>query len=212
MSTTQLKPVILPKTVDTKKTSKLVTVINIFLVAFSIIFLVYGIHKRIFFDQTALSTFLKTFGIWAPIIFVLYQGIQVIFPILPGNLGCVAGVIIFGPWYGFLYNYIGIVGGSLVSFLLARRYGMSILKIFFKQEMIDKYLGKISNQKKFDTFFALAILLPVAPDDFLCYLAGLTKMTFNKYSLIILLGKPAGILAYSLTLQTIFHYLFPALI
>ena len=41
--------------------------------------------------------------------------------------------------------------------------------------------------------FAAAIFFPVAPDDLLCYLAGLTEMRLGKFVLIILLGKPLSI-------------------
>ncbi|WP_225353487.1 VTT domain-containing protein [Lacticaseibacillus thailandensis] len=44
----------------------------------------------------------------------------------------------------------------------------------------------------------MAILLPVAPDDFLCMLAGLTKMSLRKFVWIIVLCKPWTILAYSM--------------
>ena len=42
-----------------------------------------------------------------------------------------------------------------------------------------------------------------APDDLLCYIAGLTKMTLKKFTAIILLGKPGSILLYSLGLTGI---------
>nr|WP_263848867.1 hypothetical protein [Lacticaseibacillus thailandensis] len=41
-------------------------------------------------------------------------------------------------------------------------------------------------------------MLPVAPDDFLCMLAGLTKMSLRKFVWIIVLCKPWTILAYSM--------------
>ena len=41
---------------------------------------------------------------------------------------------------------------------------------------------------------------PCAPDDFLCMLAGLTKMSWKRFSAIILLGKPGSIAIYSLAL------------
>lgn len=47
--------------------------------------------------------------------------------------------------------------------------------------------------------------MPVAPDDFLCMLAGLTKMTYKKFITIIVLGKPASLLVYSLGLTTAFE-------
>ena len=57
-----------------------------------------------------------------------------------------------------------------------------------------------SKGKKFDKFFALAIFFTCAPDDVLCMIAGLTKMSWKKFSAIILLGKPASIAAYSMAL------------
>ena len=47
-------------------------------------------------------------------------------------------------------------------------------------------------------FFAAAIFLPAAPDDVLCFIAGLTRMTWQKFTAIILLGKPFVIALYSL--------------
>ena len=44
----------------------------------------------------------------------------------------------------------------------------------------------------------MAMLLPLFPDDFLCYLTGVSKMTAKRFIWIILLGKPWCILAYSL--------------
>ena len=60
--------------------------------------------------------------------------------------------------------------------------------------------GDSDKGKKFDKFFALAIFFPCAPDDVLCMIAGLTKMSWKKFSAIILLGKPASIAAYSMAL------------
>ena len=57
------------------------------------------------------------------------------------------------------------------------------------------YEGWLEKGAKFDKFFAVAIFMPVAPDDFLCYLAGLTKMRSSRFLKIIILGKPFAIAA-----------------
>lgn len=132
--------------------------------------------------------------------FILIQMVQVVVPIIPGGITCAVGVVIFGPWYGLLYNYIGIVVGSGINFYLARRYGQCLVKFFVKEETYDKYITWLDKGKKFDKFFALAIFFPCAPDDVLCMIAGLTKMSWKKFSAIILLGKPASIAAYSMAL------------
>lgn len=161
---------------------------------------VYGMKTGLLTDRDKLEMLVKKSGIWGPAFFVLIQMVQVVIPIIPGGITCGAGVVIFGPWYGLLYNYIGITAGSLINFYLARRYGKCFVKYFVKDETYDKYIGWLDKGKKFDTFFALAIFFPCAPDDALCLIAGLTKMTWKRFTAIILLGKPASIAMYSLAL------------
>lgn len=166
-------------------------------------FIIYGINSQIFTSQASLKMFLDGFGIFAPVIFTALQIVQVVVPILPGAVGCLGGVLIFGPFWGFVYNYTGICIGSVIVFLLSRRYGKPLVAAVFKEKTFDKYIGWLDKGKKFDKAFAAAIFFPVAPDDLLCYLAGLTGMKFGKFALIILLGKPLSIFLYSLGLTGI---------
>lgn len=168
------------------------------------VFIVYGFQRQIFTSQDALRSFVGGFGAFGAVVFVLFQAVQVVVPILPGGLGCLAGVLLFGPWLGFVYNYVGICLGSIAAFLLAKLYGRPILSVLFRQETIEKYEGWTN--RHFARWFALAIFFPVAPDDFLCWLAGTTKMTLCRFSAIILLGKPASIALYSLGLSTAFRF------
>ena len=80
---------------------------------------------------------------------------------------------------------------------------MPLIKKMFKKELIDKYIGWLNKGKKFEKLFAAAIFLPVAPDDFLCYLAGVTDISTKKYIAIIVLLKPFTIALYSLFLVEI---------
>ncbi|SHO50225.1 TVP38/TMEM64 family protein [Anaerocolumna xylanovorans] len=177
-----------------------ITVLGFVLV---IAFLFYGYKAKIFVSSDALHSFLSRFGIFADIIFILVQAVQVVIPIVPGSIGCLAGVLIFGPVKGFLYNYIGICMGSIIAFLLARRYGTIFVEKISKPGLWKKYSSWLSSDK-FDKWFALAIFFPVAPDDFLCYLAGITKISLKKFSIIILAGKPVSIAAYSMGLNLVF--------
>lgn len=150
-----------------------------------------------------MEVFLWPAGLWAPLLFTALQAIQVVIPILPGGIGCLGGVLMFGPVMGFLYNYVGICLGSVAAFLLSKRYGQPFVRSVAGERTYEKYAGWLEKGNRFDTFFALAIFFPVAPDDFLCYLAGLTRMSLKKFSAIIFLGKPASIALYSLGLHSI---------
>ena len=107
-----------------------------------------------------------------------------------------AGVILFGPWYGFAYNYVGICAGSLAAFGVARYCGRPLLERMFSPRLLRRYDSWLGN-KSFAKWFALAIFFPVAPDDFLCYLAGTTSMRWGQFTFIILTCKPFAIAAYS---------------
>lgn len=115
--------------------------------------------------------------------------------------------MVFGPVFGFIYNYISIVIGSIIVFFIARKYGMPLIQKMFEQKLIDKYIGWLNGEKRFEKLFAIAIFMPVAPDDFLCYLAGITKISVKKYIAIIVLLKPFTIFTYSLGLAWVSEYL-----
>ncbi len=163
-------------------------------------FAVYGFHKGVFASSEAFSAYILSFGVSAAILFTVVQAIQVVIPILPGGIGCVAGIFAFGPVWGLVYSYIGISIGSFIAFSISKHYGMPLVRKFVSKKKLDKYMNWLEKGHKFDKFLTLMILFPVAPDDILCFLAGLTKMKFKKFSVIILLCKPPAIAIYSLAL------------
>lgn len=178
-------------------------ILGILLMAAIVIFAIIGYRRGIFTSVESLQAWVAGFGIVAPLVFIIFQAVQVGVPIIPGGVTLLAGVVIFGPWWGFWYNYIGIVLGSLAVFEISHVYGKPLMHKLFSEESIEKYEHWTDDHGRFAKLFAVAILLPGAPDGLICYLAGTTKMTWKTYSLIILLGKPASIALYSLGLTTI---------
>lgn len=166
-------------------------------------FMYWAWKQGILTSQENMQKFIMGFGTAAGIVFVLIQIIQVIIPVIPGGVSCVAGVIVFGAGMGFVYNYVGICIGSILVFLIAKRYGRALMVKMFDKKLIDKYESWTEKNGRFTKLFALAIFLPVAPDDFLCYLAGTTRMKLKTFTAVILLGKPLSIAAYSMGLNLI---------
>ena len=156
-----------------------------------------GYKNGLFNSLDTFRDFVLSYGDWAWIIFMLVNIIQVVVPIIPGGATLVFGVVIFGPFWGFVYNYISICIGSILVFLISKTFGKSIVLRIFGEENLKKYDDKL-NSKTYEKFFALAILFPIAPDDFLCYLSGLTDMSFKKFCTLILLCKPPSVFLYSM--------------
>jgi len=165
-----------------------------------------GIRSGIFTNKDKMQIFLEKFGFFAPLMFVCLQAIQVVVPIIPGALGCAFGVMFFGVIWGFVYNYIGICIGSVCAFLLARKYGAVFVSHITGKKFYTKYEHFLEKELQFEKVFALLIFLPVAPDDFLCYLAGVSKISLKKFTTIILLGKPAAIFLYSMGLSKVIQF------
>ncbi len=178
----------------------LMNIISIIGIGFSIALTIYFINLGVFKDLNALRGLVGDSIILGPIIFILIQILQVVIPIIPGGISTAAGVLIFGPYAGFIYNYVGICIGSIIIFLLGRKYGKPFILSMISDKTYDKYIGWLENQSRFEKLFALAIFLPVAPDDALCLMAGLTNISVKKYTLIILIAKPLSIFLYSMAL------------
>lgn len=184
-----------------KSKSKLIlNILTIIGIAAVIFFIYFAVKERWFLDNEILLTKIKSFGLLAPLCFILIQIVQVVLPVIPGGASCLVGVMAFGAVGGFIYNYVGLVLGSICSFLLSRKFGMSIINKLFKEKDIKKALDKINNSK-YDLIFFLIILLPGLPDDLFCYISGITKMSLKKFTLIILICKPLTLLVYSICFQ-----------
>ncbi len=154
--------------------------------------------NRKFDSAESLRLYMKQFGVAAPLFLTGFQAFQVVVPVVPGYLGCAAGALAFGTVTGFWCNYIGISAGSVIAYFLARKYGMDIVLTMFSRKQYEKWSGLVKKSRSYDAFLFVATLLPLFPDDFLCYFSGLMNMDRKKFIWIIILGKPWCILAYSI--------------
>lgn len=183
------------RTLTHKQTIQILTAFGI---ALSLLFLAYfQQHPNFFAVGGTFQAYLVKLGILAPCLFILIQIVQVVYPAIPGGLTCVLGHVVFGPFLGFIYNTVGIFIGSLVSFMLARKYGAQFAKIFVSDDTYNKYIPCLDKGKYFERFLAAAFILPGFPDDFLCMVAGLSKMSLRKFTAIFLLAKPVTLYIYT---------------
>lgn len=198
------------KKISEKKMQRIRTAVN-----FSTIFGMIALAVGAFFayraglltDKAKLEAFLTGAGIWGPVIFVFIQTIQCVFPILPGGFTLLIGVVVFGPWMGFLYNYIGIVLGEILDFGLARLYGKPLVRALVSEKSFNKYIGWMDrNEKQFNRFFIIMMVLPGMPDDLICMIAGLSKMEFKWFLLHLLWTKIPAMLLYTLFLDKVVDF------
>ena len=100
--------------------------------------------------------------------------------------------MLFGTWPAFLLTFGAVTAGSLLTFSLARALGQDFADRLVSKKLSEKYQDLL--HAKAPVFLVLAFLFPFFPDDMLCILAGLTRLSFHRFALIVLLTRPWGLL------------------
>lgn len=145
-------------------------------------------------NQKKLQEYISSFGIWAPLLFILISFLQVSFIPIPGSITIVAGTYLFGVWKSFLYSYIGMMIGSIVAFYLGRLLGRPFVNwVAGGKEKVDSILEKTKNKQNVVMFFAF--LFPFFPDDLLCSVCGILKMKFIVFLIMQIVTRATSILA-----------------
>ncbi|HLQ74593.1 MAG TPA: VTT domain-containing protein [Alloiococcus sp.] len=190
----------------TEITRKIVNALNIIGTVATIIFLIWAFKVHLFTDEAVMKHYLGLFGRSAPIIFVIIQLVQVVVPIIPGAITIPIGILVFGHVYGFAFNFTGIMIGSVINFYLAKVYGRPFVRSLVSEKQYQKYIGRIENNHTFNRFFTASMFFPVTPADLLCYLAGLSDMSFKYFFISLSAGKPITLLAYSYGSLFVLHF------
>lgn len=175
-----------------------VDILSLIGLGLSLVLILFAWQGGVFESRQQFVDYVHQFGNYSIIIFIFLQILQLFLPFLPSAITVTAGVILYGPVIGNIYNYIGISTGSILAFLIVRRYGEPALHKLVSENRISRYKDKLKNRKAFERFFTAVVFTPFAPDNVVCYLAGLSDMSVKKVITVILLGKPLSIVLYSL--------------
>jgi uncharacterized membrane protein YdjX (TVP38/TMEM64 family) len=138
-------------------------------------------------DPAVARAYVRSFGVWAPVALIVLQALQIVLAPIPGQvLGAAAGYL-FGPWWGTLYNMIGITIGSTAAFWLSRRFGRAYVERMIDVDALATFDAFVERRGLL-TLFVL-FLLPGLPDDALCFVGGLTPIPLRKLVLVAIVGR-----------------------
>lgn len=140
----------------------------------------------------ALRAYMDRSAPYSHLLFFLVQFLSVVLAPIPSNLTAAAGGVLFGTWPAFLLTFAAVTAGSLLVFGLARALGRDFADRLVGRRLSEKYQNVL--HAKAPVFLTLAFLFPFFPDDMLCILAGLTKLPFRRFAVIVLLTRPWGLL------------------
>ncbi|MCH5142552.1 MAG: TVP38/TMEM64 family protein [Clostridiales bacterium] len=148
----------------------------------------------------ALRAYISAAGGWTAVIFIIFCFLQVVLLPVPGSVAVAVGVAMFGPLKCAFFAFIGIITGSIVAFAIGRWIGYKAVCWIVGKESLDKWLNKIKGKDYL--ILSLMFLLPMFPDDVLCFIAGLSSMGWVYFLIMITITRAISVFstAYSFEL------------
>lgn len=114
--------------------------------------------------------------------------LEAFIPPLPLILFVTINVVAFGFWIGYIYSWIGTVIGSIIVFLIIKKFGQ---KKFAKMIVSNKKIRSLFlwiREKGFIPIFFL-LTFPFTPSIIICGLAALADIKNREYITALILGK-----------------------
>lgn len=185
------------------KMSKLsITVyVLLFLVLILMVILVNTNFFTVIRSAEDLKNYIERAEKWMWWLFIVLQFSQVVLLPIPGVLSTTVGLALFGPWKCFVFSMAGIVSGSLIAFIIGRKLGYKAVVWLVGEEDLKKWMEKLKGK---DTIvLTMMFLFPLFPDDMLCFVAGLSSMTFKYFTIMTLICRAVSVAATCFSLNFI---------
>jgi len=142
---------------------------------------------RWFSNLDAVTTDMKSIGFFGPIVLFTLFVLQVFLAFIPGQALMVACGYLYGFWGGFLLSWLSLVVGGEMAFVLARRYGRRFAERWVSSQVLSRWDKTAQGQGI--AFFTISLILPLIPNDAMCYVAGLGKISRPRFVTANMLGR-----------------------
>jgi uncharacterized membrane protein YdjX (TVP38/TMEM64 family) len=147
-------------------------------------------------EKEKIRYLLKEAGPFGPLVFIAVQSLQVVLAPIPGEATGFLGGFLFGAPLGFLYSTIGLTLGSMLAFLLGHLLEEKFVVKVVSPATMQRFDFLMEHQGALVAFFLF--LLPGFPKDYLCFILGLSPMSFRLFVVLVAVGRLPGTLMLSL--------------
>ncbi|GFZ84954.1 TVP38/TMEM64 family protein [Paenibacillus marchantiophytorum] len=149
-----------------------------------------------YFTEENLSLWLDKYRSLGPLPGLLLPFMKSFVPPLPTLVIISVNAAVYGLWLGFLYSWIGIVCGCLVTFLIVRKVsGHPYLVRWAQKPKVQKSLSWARRQA-FNYVFLLS-LFPVGPFVVINMAAAVVRMRFRSFLVAVASGKAVMVMSVS---------------
>jgi uncharacterized membrane protein YdjX (TVP38/TMEM64 family) len=132
-----------------------------------------------------------SFGPWGPLISIGLNVVQVLLAPIPGQFVGLLNGYLYGPWLGTLYSMIGLLLGTALAMGLGRWFGRPLVERLVHPGQLAHWDRIAARQGP--PFFFLVFLFPSLPDDVICFVIGLSRLSIVRMLVLAMIGRLPGV-------------------
>lgn len=142
---------------------------------------------RWFSNLDAVIESIRGYGIWGPVVLFVLFILQAFIAFIPGQALMIASGYIYGFLGGILITWTSLVLGGQIAFWLSRKFGRPFAEKWIAPATLDRWDKSAAGQGM--AFYVITLVMPLIPNDAMCYVAGLGSIEPRRFLLANMLGR-----------------------
>lgn len=142
---------------------------------------------RWFSNLDAVIESIRGYGYWGPAVLFLLFILQAFIAFIPGQALMIASGYIYGFIGGIIITWTSLVLGGQIAFWLSRKFGRPFAEKWIAPATLDRWDKSAAGQGV--AFYVITLVMPLIPNDAMCYVAGLGSMEPRRFLLANMLGR-----------------------
>ena len=147
-------------------------------------------------DQSRVAAWVARFGYWGPALVVVVMVAQMFLVVINNALLILVAVLAYGPWWGGLLAWVGVLVASSVGYWLGRALGEPVVRRLLGEKSAAKVAGFVAEYGL--GAVALARLTPIVSNDAISFVAGAARLGYWRFIGVtaVAIGPLIALLAY----------------
>lgn len=130
-------------------------------------------------NQAKVAAWVAQFGYWGPVLIIVAMVAQMFLIVINNGLLILVAVLAYGPWWGSLLAWVGVLTASSVGYWLGNSLGEPVVQRLLGEKSEKKVAGFVADYGL--GAVAAARLTPVVSNDAISFVAGAMGMGYLRF-------------------------------
>lgn len=144
-------------------------------------------------EQEKFREWITNLGIGGVFVLLGIQIIQILIPVIPGQIVEALSGVMFGPYFGTFICIVGVVITTIIVYGLIRVLGKPFVDLFVSKKSTQKWKF-LENAERVEAIFMFLFLLPAMPKDILIFIAAIVGVKLKNILIVSAIARIPSIL------------------